>query len=344
MSSYLVSVLTLGATTVTLALGLNLQYGWAGDLNLAYYGFVALGAYICGVVVLPKGDPAQGASWILGLHQSFVVGAISAAVVAAVAGLAIGSVALRRVTGDYFAIVTLSVTLIFWTISDQFSPMFNGAEGIFGVPPAFGGVLHLSYNSYGQFLLGICLAVMVIVIIVFEVLYRSPFARTLRAVRDDPVSASAFGISPYRRKLVAFVLGSAVAGLGGALIVEYVTAFSPAGWSPVETFLLFSGIIVGGVGSVWGVFFGASVVLIGVPQMTLFIPAPGGDTTFLPALHDLIIGFIILAFLYLRPRGVFPEKSPQLGPDNTLRWQSRLVQAIAARARKPRELVDDEPA
>lgn len=331
--TYLVSVLTLGVITVVLCLGLNVQFGWAGDLNLSYYAYVALGAYISGVVELPKPGATAGASWILGLHQTFLVGALCAVVASAIVGAAVGWVGLRRVRGDYFAIVTLSVTLIFYTFSDQYVPMFNGPEGLFGVPRVFGGELHLSYFGYGVFLLGISVVVMVILIILFEVLYRSAYGRTLRAVRDDPVSASVFGISPFRRKLAAYVVGSAVGGLGGALLVQYVGAFSPAGWSPLETFLLFSGIIVGGAGSVWGVFFGASIVLIGVPQLVLFIPAPGGNQTFLPAVQNLIIGLIILGFLYLRPRGVFPEKSPVLLPDGSLGWRSKLVQFIAGRLR-----------
>jgi ABC-type branched-subunit amino acid transport system permease subunit len=331
--TYLVSVLTLGAITVVLCLGLNVQFGWAGDLNLSYYAYVALGAYVCGVVELPKAGPASGASWILGLHQPFVVGALGAVVASAIVGAVVGWIALRRVRGDYFAIVTLSITLIFYTFSDQYVPLFNGPEGLYGVPRVFGGVLHLSYFGYGLLILGISVVVMVILISVFEVLYRSSYGRTLRAVRDDSVSASVFGISPFRRKLVAYVVGSAVGGLGGALLVQYVGAFSPAGWSPLETFLLFSGIIVGGVGSVWGVFFGASIVLIGVPQLVLFIPAPGGNQTFLPAIQNMIIGLIILGFLYLKPRGVFPEKNPVLTAEGRLGWRSKLVHFMADRLR-----------
>lgn len=331
--TYAISVLTLGGITVILALGLNVQYGWSGDLNLSYYAYVALGAYVCGVIMLPPPNASQGNFYVLGLHQPFFVGTIVAVAVCAIVGLVVGSIALRRVSGDYFAIVTLSVTLIFYTFSDQYAPLFNGPQGIFGVPHAFNGVLHLSESGYNLFLLGIVAAVLLVVVFLFEVLFRSAFGRTLRAVRDDSVSVSAFGISPYRRKLVAYVLGSAIGGLGGVLILEYVSAFSPAGWSPLETFLLFSGIILGGVGSVWGVLFGASVVLIGVPQAVLFIPAPAGAATFLPALQNCIIGLIIIVFLYLRPRGLFPERSPVLGVDGTLKWQSRPVRFVVGRVR-----------
>ncbi len=104
MTDYLVSVLTEGAIFGIMALGLNVIWGWSGDFDLAYYGYVALGAYM--TLVLTIGQPTPPAEYILGLQLPYLVALLGAVVSSALMGLIVGLIALRHLRGIYFSIVT----------------------------------------------------------------------------------------------------------------------------------------------------------------------------------------------------------------------------------------------
>ncbi len=306
MISYLLSAATLATITCVFVLGLNLQWGLTGELNLSYYAFIAIGAYVEGVIVLPRPvDPST--TYVLGLGAPFLVGVLGAILVSGAISAVIGYVALRRLRHDSFAIVTVAFAFITATVISQYAPLFNGVNGIFNIPQPFESILNLPPDLYDLFFLLLTGIFLVAVYWFMELLYRSAFGRTLRAIREDEIAAAAFGRDVFRAKLTAFVVGSMIAGLGGALVSPYITAFSPAGWAPAETFLLYAGVIVGGRGNNRGVIVGTLLALIVVPQVTLFMPPINGNPNVLPALRDIIIGLMIVIFLKFRPQGLIPE-------------------------------------
>jgi ABC-type branched-subunit amino acid transport system permease subunit len=308
---YIVSALTVGAILGILTLGLNVRWGWAGELDLAYYAFVALGAYVGAVLQLPHSQEPGGSGWILGLQLPFWVGLLGGAVVSTVASLLVGALALRRLRGDYLAITTVAFSLVVAAVLSQEKGIFNGFNGVYGLPQPYADVLNLDPATYSKFFLGMCVAILGIVYLVLELLYRSPFGRTLRAIREDETAAAAFGRNIFAEKLKAYVIGGACAGIGGVLFAQFLSAWNPYSWATIETFLLYSAIFLGGQANGRGVLLGTLVVLVAVPEVTRFLPAVPGHPDLFPALRNIVSGILVLAVLRWRPQGILPERRPR---------------------------------
>jgi branched-chain amino acid transport system permease protein len=322
---YIISILTIGALGGILCLGLNVRWGWSGDFDLAYYAMVAIGAYMGGVTVLPKADLPGGGTYILGLNQSFLVGMVVAMASAAFVSLLLGTVALRRLRGDYLGITTVAFSLIITAVFTQELRLFNGFNGLYSIPSPFAD--QFDAFSYPLVFLIILLVVLAIVYVVLELLYRSPWGLALRTVREDEIAAAAFGRNVYRTKLTAYVLGGAVAGLGGFLFATYLTSWNPATWNTIEVFILYSAIFLGGSANQRGVLLGVVVVLIMVPEGTRFLPNIPGHPDLFPAIRGIVSGLLILLVLRFRPQGLIPERRPR-----DLRRKHRPVAAVAAAA------------
>ena len=214
--------------------------------------------------------------------------------------------ALRQLRSDYFAIVTLAFALIAAAvISVQNTNLFNGQSGIYTIPQPLSD--KFDYFSYGYFYLGFVAIFLLVVYAVLELIYRSPFGRTLRIIREDEIAAEAFGRNVYRAKLKAFAIGGAVAGVGGFLFATYLTAWDPATWSPFEAILLYTAIFLGGQANSRGVIVGVFVALVALPETTRFLPNIPGHPNLYPELHNVMQMLLLLAVLRWRPQGIFPE-------------------------------------
>jgi branched-chain amino acid transport system permease protein len=318
MLQYLVSIGTLAAITAILVLGVNVRWGLAGELDLGFYLFPAVGAYTCAVVTLPKPIKAAGVEYVLGWNQSFPVGVLAAAVVGALLSLLLGAVALRRLRANYFAIVTVASAIIGYAFISQYKPLFNGYNGVYAVPQPFSGVLsNLDPQQYANFFFALCLIFLVGTYLVLELIRRSPFGRAVKAVREDEVATMAYGRNPFVLRLKAYIIGGVVGAIGGALLVNYVQAFSPTAWSPLETFLLYGALLVGGTGNNLGAIIGALLVLIAFPQLVLLLPGLASSPDALPAIENMVVGALIILTLYFRPGGLIPELKSMSGQFRT---------------------------
>jgi branched-chain amino acid transport system ATP-binding protein/branched-chain amino acid transport system permease protein len=309
MTQYLVGLATTGVIFAVIALALNVRWGWAGEFDIALFAFVAIGAYVYSVITLPPSNlPAPG-GYILGLNGPFVVGLIAAVVVSGLLSAVAGAVALRKLRDDYFGITTLAIALILALVIGQYTPLFDGYEGLYGMPQPFGNLLPFGPDG-GNYLLT-CIVALVLTYFVLERLARSPFGRTVRSVREDDIASAAFGRNVYLVKLKAYVLGGCVAGLGGALLAAYITAFNPYGWTPQETFLIYAALFIGGTGNSLGVVIGAFFVEVGVQEVTRYIPQIGNNASSGDAIRLVVIGLLIVAVLWWRPQGILPERRPR---------------------------------
>lgn len=244
-------ILTFVGFQIILSLGLNLQWGVAGLLNLAYIGFMATGAYMTALVVMPKATLASGTNYILGLGWPSWAGILVGIAAAGVLALVVGVVVLgRRLEAEYFAILTLVIVIAMSTVLSGQANLVNGVEGLISVPPIFGA--SLSSTAFGLWFLLLLALLAAIVFVIAHRVQRSPFGRLSRAVREDESALQVFGKDPFRAKLKIFVLGSMIAGLAGALTVLYVGAFAPASWQVGETIFALSCIMVGGSGNMFG--------------------------------------------------------------------------------------------
>ena len=303
--TYLASLLPLAAIYAILCLGLNLQFGYTGILNFTYITFVAIGALVSGVLSI--GPPASGSlmTYILGAHVPFPLNIVAGGGAAAILGLLISVTALGRLRSDYLAIVTVAAGQVVYTIVGNETSFFNGWDGIFGIPQP----VPPSLSATGQQLYfgAITLVALGIVLVAAERIRRAPLGRALRAIREDEGVTAAFGRNTFSLKLLVFILGSFIAGCGGALLGEYATAFNPSAMLPNETFILWAAILIGGVGNNWGAMLGALIVPVGFAEATRFLPQLG-SAVLIESLRGVAIGLLIVLVLRFLPRGILPER------------------------------------
>ncbi len=306
MIQYLVSILTEGAIFGIMALGLNVIWGWSGDFDLAYYGYVALGAYM--TLVLTIGPAFAPTEYILGLQLPFLVALPLAMISSALMGLIVGLIALRHLRGIYFSIVTLGAVYVLYVMASQYVPLFNGYNGLYGLFNPMGAALGLDFQSYQYFFVGFCLVIFILVLIFMIRVSGSRFGLALRSLREDERAAAAFGRDIYLLKLKAYVLGAAFGGLAGGLFAAYLSAFNPSAWAPIEAIILYSAILVGGKGNIKGVVLGVVIMIMLVQESTRFLPEFPGNPSVVPALREMVVGAVLVLFLLFRPQGLLPER------------------------------------
>jgi branched-chain amino acid transport system permease protein len=313
VSGYLVSILTEGAIFGIMALGLNVIWGWSGDFDLAYYGYIAVGAYM--TLVLTIGPAVAPAHYILGLTLPYPVAVVIAVITSMAVALVVGVIALRHLRGIYFSIVTLGAVYVMYVLAGQYVPLFDGYNGLSGLFDPMGDWFGLDYLTYQYFLMGLCLVLFALVFLFMWRVSNSRFGMALRTLREDERAAAAFGRDIYRLKLKAYVLGAGLGGFAGALFAAYLSAFNPSAWSPVEIIVLYSAVLVGGRGNIWGVALGVLIMGLLVQESTRFLPRlPGLDELntvhpqVLLAARGAIIGLVLVLFLRFKPLGLLPER------------------------------------
>jgi branched-chain amino acid transport system permease protein len=225
-----------------------------------------------------------------------------------IVGLVVGLIALRHLRGIYFSIVTLGAVYVMYVIAGQYVPLFDGYNGLSGLFDPMGDWFGLDYQSYQYFLLGLCLLAFALVFLFMWRVSSSRFGMALRTLREDERAAAAFGRDIYRLKLKGYVLGAAVGGFAGALFAAYLSAFNTSAWSPVEIIVLYSAVLVGGRGNIWGVVLGVVIMGLIVQESTRFLPEIPGHPQWVLALRGAIIGLVLVLFLRFRPQGLLPER------------------------------------
>ncbi len=311
LGSYAATLLVyLGVNTIA-CWGLNLQFGVGGVMNFAFILFQAMGAYVTAVLTLPKATPGVPETYILGWHLPWPLPLAGAAVSGAVLALAIGSFALRPQRRDFQATVMLVVSIIAATLVVTEQGWFNGSQGLFGIPQPFAATLNLSITGYAWAFAWITAVIAILVLLLTGRLTGSPWGRRLRAMRENAEAIESLGTSVRAESLKVYVIGGAIAAVSGGLLVEFIGAWSPAAWGTGETFIYFVAIIVGGLGNNFGAFFGAFLVLGVFLELPTYLPTVGSANTE-ESLQSAAIGVLILAFLWWRPQGIFPERRRQL--------------------------------
>lgn len=298
------ALVNLGIVAV-MAVGLNVTFGMAGILDLAYIAFVAFGAYIGGVIALGPSNAALQLNHILGLSLPWPVSIIGGGIAAALLGFIVGLVALRRLRSDYLAIVMVAFWSIFFDIATNALGLFNGPIGLFNVPQPLSSLTSPLY--YAWVFLPIVAVILLALVTVAYRLERSAFGRTVRAVRDDGDLAEAFGKPITAVRMRALVIGCAYAGVAGALTCLYITSYNPSAWMIFETIGTFAAVLLGGRGNVFGALFGAFVISAVVDGVQ-FIPTIGGRTDLTVDLREFVFAALIAAVLLIRPHGVFRER------------------------------------
>jgi branched-chain amino acid transport system permease protein len=172
---FITSLLVLGCINGIMVVGLNLQYGYSGLLNFAYYTYVAVGAYIAAVTTMgPSRIP--GVHYILGWHLPWYLGILLGGIVAAALGAVVFSFTVRRLRSDYLAIVTVAAAFIFYNIVNTKVSLFDGANGLFNVPYITGSA-NLSIEQYSLIVLVLAAVLLAGAVWVSRRIFRSPYGR-----------------------------------------------------------------------------------------------------------------------------------------------------------------------
>lgn len=302
--------------------GLNIQFGYTGILNFAFIVFLAIGAYITGVFSLPKANGISGQTYVLGLSWPFPLTLLAGGVAAAILGFFVGLIALKRLRSDYMAIVTVAVGAIAYDFIGNVTPLFNGWDGLGGVPAPLQDTLGLDYQTYQIFFILLALVVTLILWWLANRIYNSPFGRTLRSIREDMDVSEAFGKNTFKYRMMAMVIGCFYAGIAGGLLIEFISAINPSGWTAGETFVIWTALLLGGTGNNWGAILGALLVPVLFQEATRFLPQISSNADLIPASRNIIVGTLLILVLWFRPQGVIPERKARF-PELTLKRAPR---------------------
>ncbi len=320
LALYGVSLLTIGGVYAVISLGLNVQWGFTGLFNAGIAGFFAIGAYTSAILTTPAHYDYLG-----GFDLPVPVGLAAAMVAAGLLAIPIGwlTVTLRS---DYLAIATIGIAEILRLIVKNEDWLTNGPRGIpripkpfedslwpfESIPSPFGPGPPSQLESQFAFLLMVAVIVLVIYIAVERGL-NSPWGRVMRAIRENEDSARAAGKNILRFRLEAFVLGSMIMGLGGALMAHSIKFMGPEATEPLYvTFLVWVMLIAGGSGNNRGAILGP-VLIWAIWSMTELVTSQlPGDWVYRSAyLRVFLIGLVLQIILQRFSDGILPEKPPK---------------------------------
>jgi branched-chain amino acid transport system permease protein len=293
-------VLTFAGIYAIFVLGLQIQVGDTGLINFGQVAFMAIGAYTMGLLV--TNDVSV---WL----------AIPIAIAAAAAGGLLLGLPTLRLRADYFAITTIAAGEILRITIQNEQGTTGGTQGL----RQASGPWRDANNDILDFfdglgieldrrvpLLVITWLVAILIGLLLVYLGRTPWRRVLRAVRENEEAAAATGKPVFSYKLQALALGAGIAGVAGVLFTLFSTTLFPTNFEPIFTFVGFAILILGGIGSYFGVVIG-SIVIAFIVSGTRFLDFPL-DADKVAALRFVVVGLIIMAFMAFRPQGLFGKK------------------------------------
>ena len=281
---YLINLAILFGIYSMLALSLNMVIGMSGLVSLAQAAFYGIGAYATAIGMTSLG---------LGFFTSIILGIIINAAIAFVVGKI-----LARFQGDYYAIVSAGLSIIVFSILQNWKTVTHGPLGIFGIgKPQIGSYTFYSNTAF----LGLVAIFTIAIYMLYQWINRSSFGRVLKALREDEKLTQSMGYKTKHYKSVIFVLSAALSGIAGAFFASYIAFIDPSSFQLKEGIFLFTIIIVGGLSSAWGSIVGA-LILISLPEVLRFIGLPYETAA---QLQQMIYGGMLLLMMIFKPQGLF---------------------------------------
>ena len=278
--SFFLFLLTTTSITLILTISLNIQFGYAGLVNFGQVLFLCLGAY--------SGALAFNAGW----HPALCI--VIAAFVSGAGGFLM-SFTVRSMSGTYWGIVTLCTAELVRLIVNNEPWIANGADG-------------LSVIRRVGYIEPLVLGLATVALLLSLLIARSPFGRTLRLIREGDRLPLALGKDVRLFKMQTMTIGGALGGVAGCLYAFLNGYISPQDCMPIETFILWAMVVVGGSGSVVGMVLGTALVqtlYVGTRFLTHLVDLPADR---LAALRLVLIGALIALTMMYRPQGLLPER------------------------------------
>lgn len=281
-NQYFLTVVVKMAVYAMFGLGLNILTGYTGLVSLGHAGFVAIGAYTASLCAVKLG-------W--SFFPSMLLGMAAAGLVGILLGLPT-----LRLTGTYLSIVTLGFGEIIKMIAMNWAPVTNGTLGVKNIPkPAVFG-MKLTIANHGLYYL--VMIILVVCTVFCLVLVKSKTGRALQAIKGDELASVMMGINVTYYKILAFVLSACICAAAGALYATLIGYVDPNTFNFDVSTLILSIVILGGMGTIRGMFLGAAI-LIALPEVSRF----------LMVYRFVLYGVILVVMMRFRPQGILGWKS-----------------------------------
>lgn len=288
--SYLLHIIIFFCIYSMLSLSLNLVVGLTGMFNLGHIAFFGIGAY-CSALLAFQGLP-------------FVVCMLSGAILAGIIGYLIGIPTLK-LKGDYLAIATLGLGESIRAVFNNWMGLTRGPMGLPGIPkPTIFSIPIKSTEVYLIF----ALIFFLLTYLIIEKLFRSPYGRVLKGIREDEYAAEAMGKDVFRFRLHVLFLGCFFAGMAGSLYAHYISFIDPSTFTIQQTIFILIMVVMGGMGNNIGAVLGA-VIIISIPEFLRLLNLPGPVTG---ALKQMIFSTLLILLMLFRPSGILGRKESRV--------------------------------
>ncbi|HHY37427.1 MAG TPA: branched-chain amino acid ABC transporter permease [Clostridia bacterium] len=316
-------VLSVGAINVTLAVGLNIIYGYTGQFSLGHAGFMAIGAYTSALLTM---SPAQKAAnfFIIPIHPllanvrlpflpAVLIGGLLAAVFAVLIGIPV-----LRLRDDYLGMATLGFSEIVRVLINNMQSITNGSLGLKGIPEYAN-----MYWTFGWAAFSVIFAMR---------LAKTSFGRAFMAIREDDIAAEAVGIDLTHHKVEAFAIGAFFAGVGGALLGHWSSAVDPKMFTMAATFQVLTIVVAGGLGSITGTVIMAFAYAIAMEALR-FIEAPMNLGIIripgIPGMRMVLFSVLLLVVILRFRQGLMGQRELSIDPILRRIWPRCVAEAPA---------------
>jgi branched-chain amino acid transport system permease protein len=296
------SVGILAGTYTLFTLGLQLNVGYTGIVNFGQAGFMAIGAYAMGILVV-KG------------HWSFWLAMPASVGIAIAFGLLVGLPSLR-LRADYFAIATIAAAEVVRITAQNARDLTGGNQGLFGFDESWNSLsnqieswLESAGWSNPETLFPLFIMVWLVALVATVLLYfaqKSPWGRVLRAVREDEDAARALGKNALAYKLQSLAIAATLGALAGFFLAINLNFLNPDEFEPVFTFIGYAVLVLGGLANYWGVAAGA-IIMWTILEGTRFVDLPISAERE-AAVRFMIVGVVLILLMVFRPQGIFGKK------------------------------------
>jgi branched-chain amino acid transport system permease protein len=290
-------------------LGLNVLTGFSGQISLGHGAFMAIGGYTTAILMSEQGLKLAGHTFSSDMRDIYTIPI--AGIVAGLAGMLFGIPALR-LSGLYLALATFAVAVALPSVLKRSDELTGGSSGInlFGLPRLTGLGIEttvlghpLTFNDWLYYL---SWTVAVVLFAAAWLLLRGRTGRALRAIRDSEVAATSSGVSLARYKTLAFAISAFYAGVAGALFAVHTTFVNPDTFPVTLSIFLLVGIVVGGLGSLWTLVFGAAFIV--------YLPDIATRISKQPGVPAIVYALVLIAAMFVLPTGVGGLVQKVLGP------------------------------
>lgn len=285
---YIIHLLIIIALYIPFAMSLNLIVGHSGILSITHAAFYGLGAYATAILTKFYGFPFF-LSMLIGL-------AISTIIATAIA------YSLKKVKGDYYALASIGLSVIMYSLFMNLDSITKGPFGIFGI--ARPTILGISFSSSLSFLF-LTIIIAGLSTLVLDTLARTHFGRVLHAIREDEDALLPFRYKINSYKMMVFALGAVFASISGSLYASYISFIDPTSFTLNESIFLLTIIILGGLASTRGVISGV-VILTLLPEVLRFVGLPNEIAA---QTRVILYGCALVYLMYKRPVGLFGKYS-----------------------------------